>query len=125
MPSSRKEPIRNERKALVAAFPKAYIQNGLNGTAAVKALKPHLKEVSARAEAPDILAIPSVRAEIQRLLTEQGLSVEEAVKIHKRNMQQSKHYPTSQKAVETVYQLNGLMDQEKTNSVQVGIIIER
>jgi hypothetical protein len=45
--------------------------------------------------------------------------------IHKRNLEQEKHLPTSQKAVNDYYELVGLKNQPDTTKVNVAFVIER
>lgn len=121
----RKARIRRPNAFLEKAFPAAYVENGLNGTQAYLSVKPEVKEITASSEASKLLRKPSIREAISEAMITAGLTVEEAMKTHKRNMLQDKHFPTSQKAVEDVYQLAGMMDSEKNTSIQVGIIIEK
>lgn len=115
------------KEVLAKAFPKAYIANGLNGGKAILSLKPHLKKDSAITEASVLLGIPHVRQEVVDLLSSQGLTVASAVEIHKRNMLQGEHLPTSQRAVETVYELTGLLKNADKGggSVNVAVVVNK
>lgn len=71
------------------------------------------------------LAKPRIKQEIERLCKENKLEIKEVIKIHKRNLLQDKHLPTSQKAVKDYYDLIGLTNQEEDKtSVKVAFIIE-
>ena len=103
-------------------FPKAYVAHGGNGAAAYRSIRPNVTAKTATVEGSLTLAKPSVQQRIQELLQAQGLTVELAMSTHKRNMVQNKHLPTSQKAVETVYQLAGMLKHgDNTNTVNIGI----
>ncbi len=73
----------------------------------------------------DLLRNPQVQSLIQKLLDKEDMHLSEVVRIHKRNMMQEKHLPTSQKAVETAYELHGVLNTKTNNSVQVAFIIEQ
>lgn len=75
--------------------------------------------------ATENLAKPSVRAEIDRILSEVGVTLNDVVSIHKRNMIQEEHLPTSQRATEKFYELMGITESEsKKGNVNVAFIIE-
>ena len=87
-----------------------------NGTqSAIKAgYSPHTAHVTSN----QILSLPKVRSEIERIFSEQSMSVDEVVAIHSRNMRQSKHLPTSQTAVRDYYRITGRLD-NTTQSVAI------
>jgi len=62
------------------------------------------------------LTKPKIRAEIQRLLGDNDVKIEEIFSVHKRNMLQDKHLPTSQKAVGDFYDILGMKNQEAPSS---------
>jgi len=59
---------------------------------------------------------PKIRAEIMRLLSDNDVEIEEIFSVHKRNMLQDKHLPTSQKAVGDFYDILGMKNQEAPTS---------
>jgi hypothetical protein len=59
---------------------------------------------------------PKIRAEIMRLLGDNDVKIEEIFSVHKRNMLQDKHLPTSQKAVGDFYDILGMKNQEAPSS---------
>lgn len=76
--------------------------------------------------AMDNLAKPIVRREILEIMMRSGIEIDDVVEIHKRNMNQDKHLPTSQKAVDSFYSLLGLSHQDKpTNDVKIAFIINK
>ena len=117
--------MKRNREILEKAFPKAYIESGLNATQAYKKIKTKATYNTARVEGPKTLAIPAIRKEIETLLAENDLSVELALKTHRRNMLQDKHLPTSQKAVEDIYHLTGMLKNTDKGNTQIAIIIEK
>ena len=120
-------PRRNQRKHLLDAFPAAYVANGLNGTKAVLAIKPHLKPRSANSEAPGILAIPSIQERIRALLPSEeieGAVIREALTT--KNIKKEINWTERHKYLETSLKLKGLLNNTDNHSnVAVGIIIER
>lgn len=72
------------------------------------------------------LSKPIVRQEIEALLRSNEINIPEILSIHRRNMLQTKHLPTSQKAVEGFEDMLGLTVKEKpTNEVKIAFIIEK
>ena len=69
---------------------------------------------------------PKIRTEILALLKGNNIELEEILTIHKRNLLQDKHLPTSQKAVEDFYQILGISELPKAdNSVKIAFVIEK
>lgn len=118
---------KRNREYLEQAFPAKYIEKGFNATQAYKALKPHATYSTANVEGTKTLAKPSVQNKIAELMNETGLTLQGAMKIHKRNMLQIKHLPTSQKAVETAYELHGVLNtgEKGKTVVNVGVNINK
>ena len=104
-------------------FSKEYAKT-LNGTQAVLASYDTKSTNVASAMAVENLAKPRIREEIARLLSDNDIELSEVLSIHKRNMVQGKHLPTSQKAVNDVYELLGLKDQQNTTKVNIAFVIE-
>lgn len=106
-------------------FVKEYVKDR-NASRAARVAYPTAKHNVATAIGYENLRKPYIRAEIETLLLENGISLSEIVHIHKRNMVQDKHLPTSQKAVDTAYNLLGLTDKEKdSNTLNVAFVIEK
>jgi phage terminase small subunit len=100
-------------------FARKYVQNNGNGAqSAIEAGYQVSTRHAARAIASENLTKPVVISEIERLFAEQGMELSDVVKIHKRNMTQSKHLPTSQRALETWYEMSGRLKKD-TPSVSV------
>ena len=62
--------------------------------------------------ASENLTKPKIRAEILRLLGDNDIELGEILGVHKRNMNQDKHFPTSQKAVSDFYEILGMKNQD-------------
>lgn len=108
------------------AFAKAYVEKKMNGTQAALAVYDTKSPNVAGAIATENLQKPKIKEEIASLLRDNDIVLADILGIHKRNMLQNKHYPTSQKAVDSFYEILGLKNGEKaTNSVQVAFIIEK
>ena len=108
------------------AFPAAYIESGLNATEAYMRIKKPRTRLTARVEGSRVLSKPNVKAEIDRIMQDRGLTVELAMDVHKRNMTQGKNLSVSQTAVQDTYKLHGLLKNDKEKAtVNVGLIIER
>ena len=115
------------------AFAKEYART-LNGTESALAVYDIKGDKSVDAQgyktasaiATENLAKPRVRAEIEMLLNENNIEVSEVFNIHRRNMLQDKHLPTSQKAVDSFHEMLGLKDTARSdNSVKIAFIIEK
>lgn len=106
-------------------FVKEYTKT-LNGTqSALKAYDTSDPNV-AGAIASENLTKPKIKEEINRLLAGNGISIEEILTFHKRNMVQDINYPTSQKAIGDFYELLGLKTTDKpTNEVKIAFVIEK
>ncbi len=68
---------------------------------------------------------PRVRAEIERLLNDNGITKEDILAIHQRNMIQEKHLPTSQKAVESFESMLGLSGTDEKPTTQIAFILHK
>ena len=98
----------------------------LNGTQSALKAYNTTNPKSASVMAVDTLAIPSVRKEIETLLRKNNIEVSEVFSIHRRNMLQDKHLPTSQKAVDSFHEMLGLKEQARAgNDVKIAFIIEK
>lgn len=117
---------KKSRELLEEAFPVAYVQNGLNGTKAYKQLKPQVTNGTARAEAPAILALPSVQERIRALLPSEKVESKVIRDALTAEVLEPMTHRDKHKYLETSLKLKGLLNNntEKAN-VQVGIIIER
>lgn len=115
------------------AFARHYAKT-LNGTASALAVynikgdknidKQGYKTASAIAT--ENLAKPRVRAEIERLLNDNGIELPQILTVHKRNMEQNEHLPTSQKAVADFYEILGMKTSDKpSNEVKIAFVIEK
>ena len=98
-------------------------QNGVNS-----ALKAYNTDdySTAGSIASENLQKPKIRAEIERLLSENSVEIRDILKVHRRNLLQDKHLPTSQKAVTDFYEILGLKNSEKPqNDIKVAFVIEK
>lgn len=97
-----------------------------NGTRSALKVYDTDSPVVAASIASENLAKPKIRAEIARLMSENGIEVSDVLSIHRRNMLQDEHLPTSQKAVGDFYDILGMRTTDKpTGTVQIAFIIEK
>jgi phage terminase small subunit len=98
------------------AFVKNYVQDP-NGTQAAKlaGYSPNTAHVIAN----ENLKKPKVKREIQRLFDEHVLA------IHKRNMAQRSHLPTSQTAVRDYYKVTGHLEETGNTTVAIQFNVEQ
>lgn len=107
------------------AFAKEYVKTN-NGTKSVRSAGYEVaNDKVAGAIAVENLAKPLIRQEIARLLEDNDIELSNVLAIHKRNLVQDKHLPTSQKAVNDYYELVGLKNQPETNKVNIAFVIEK
>jgi len=107
------------------AFAQEYAKTK-NGTRSIMASGYNVKSAAvASAMANENLAKPKIREAIAELLRENDIELANVLAIHKRNLEQSKHLPTSQKAVNDYYELVGLKEQQDTNKVNIAFVIEK
>lgn len=79
---------------------------------------------TARVMATELFRKPHIRNEIETLMFKAGLEVTDVIAIHKRNMMQEEHLPTSQKAVSDYYKVTGMMDTSPEKETKIAFIIE-
>lgn len=80
----------------------------------------------AQAVGSENLTKPIIRQEIARLLKDNHIELPEILSIHKRNMLQDDHLPTSQKAVGDFYEILGMKSTDKpSNEVKIAFIIKK
>lgn len=105
-------------------FVTEYVRTG-NGTQSALAAYDTESENAASVISAQNLGKLRIRTEVQRLMAENGLELNDVFRIHKRNMEQSDHLPTSQKAVSDAYNVLGMTTSDKpTTDVKVAFIIE-
>ncbi len=108
------------------AFAQQYVANKMNGTQAALKVYDVANENVAASVASENLGKPKIKEEIALLLRQNDVELGEIIGIHKRNMLQDINYPTSQKAVDSFYEILGMKAGDKpTNNVQVAFIIEK
>jgi phage terminase small subunit len=106
-------------------FTRAYVENGGNATEAYKTAynASKMAPTTIHQAAKDTVRIPSVNAEIARLLSENDIEIRDILAIQRRNMMQQEHLPTSQRAAEALSEMVGLTNGKNAPSVQVAFII--
>ncbi len=107
------------------AFARAYLETG-EATAAYHTAynTENMKQTTVHQEAHQTLKIPAVKIEVERLFAQNEIHIENVLAIHKRNIEQDEHLPTSQRAVETYYDVIGLKtNNTQTPNMQVAFII--
>lgn len=105
-------------------FIKEYVKTG-NGTRSVLAAGYDTNAKNASVVANANLKRLKIREEIARLMADNDIELHNVLKIHKRNLEQDKHLPTSQKAVNDYYELVGLKEQKNENSVNIAFVVEK
>lgn len=88
-------------------------------------VSPETKLSTIHQEASRTASLPAVQAEIERLFARNGIEMTDVLTIHKRNMMQEEHLPTSQRAVSEYYELLGMKKNASTPSVTVAFVINR
>jgi len=113
-----------KEKVRIKKYAKKFIETGGNQTQSYKAINPKVTHKTATVEGCKYLDKPSVQTEIQKLLEDKGLTIDSIVKVHKRNMLQSKQLGVSQSAVDTGYKLYGhLTNNDKQGSTNIAVFI--
>ena len=111
---------------LLEAFPASYVAHGLNGTRAYKALKPYVSRDTARAEAPPILALPSIQERIRALLPSEKVESKVIHDALNAEVRRDMSWGEKHKYLETSLKLKGLLQNTtQQGSTNIGIIIER
>lgn len=133
-PKKIKQPISEATKAkrtrkpntfLEQAFPAEYIRQGMNGTRAYLAIKPQVKVETARAEAPLILAKPSVRQAIMDMLPSDDVESKVIKDAFKAKRPDKIDWKDLHKYTELSLKLKGYLNTETKGNVNIGIIIEK
>ena len=106
-------------------FIREYVQSGNATQSAMKAGYSPNNAKAASVTAVRLLANASVRAEVVEAFEKQGLSMDEVMETHARNIKQDKHLPTSQRAIDSYYELTGVKKQDTTTNNTVAFIIEQ
>ena len=123
--SPKQKHIRRTPTAKQKAFAREYAKT-LNGTQSALAVYDTTDPPTASSIAMQNLSQPIIRQEIERLLKSNDIEISEVFSIHRRNMLQDKHLPTSQKAVDSFHELLGLKDSARSdNSVKIAFAIEK
>lgn len=103
-------------------FVKHFLQSGDATKAALKAYPNAKNANSAKAIGTENLTKPIVISEIERLMAEQGLSLNEVVQTHARNIKQDNDLSVSQRAIDSYYKVTGRYQNERApQSVQFNI----
>lgn len=110
------------RELLIKAFPAAYVASGLNGTHAYKSIKKRSKLSTARAEAPGILAIPSVQKAIEALLPSEDETMQVLRDAYSAKREDTMSYKDLHKFWETDLKLRGKLKDTGGNTTNVAII---
>lgn len=115
-----KRPLTEKEKR----FCKEYVKTG-NGTQTALKVYDTNGEKSAGAIASENLAKPRIREEIAKLMRDNDVELSDVLNIHKRNMLQDEHLPTSQKAVSDFYDILGIKETKANTGVQIAFIVEK
>lgn len=105
-------------------FVREYVKTG-NGTQSALAAGYNTNAKGASVIASSNLAKLRIREEVAKVMAENDIELHNVLAIHKRNLEQDKHLPTSQKAVNDYYELVGLKEQKSENSVNIAFVVEK
>jgi len=120
---NRKTALTFKQKEFAKEFAKT--KNGTLSALKVYDIKPNDYN-TAGAVASENLTKPKIRMEIMALLQQNDIEMTEIFSTHKRNMVQTQHLPTSQKAVSDFYNILGMTNNDKpTTNTQVAFIINK
>lgn len=108
-------------------FARAVVKHGEYTKAYKEAfdVSPDTKISSVHNQASKTASIPVVKAEIDRLFQDAGLTMTDVLQIHRRNMTQDVHLPTSQRAVTDYYELMGLKKSAQLPNIAIAFVINR
>lgn len=121
------EIITKRRKLTVKEkkFAKEFAKTG-NGTQSALKVYDTTDPKTASVISAENLAKPRVREEVVKLLQQNDVEMSEIIAIHRRNMVQEDHLPTSQKAVSDFYEILGMKSGEKPSTeVKIAFVIEK
>ena len=117
---------KKNKQLLHNAFPAAYIESGLNGSKAYKAIKVHAKDTTARTEASKLLATPNIQERIKAMLPSEEVEGRVITQAITAEIKEDMTWKDKHKYLETSLKLKGLLKTANDKpSVQVGIIIDR
>lgn len=102
-------------------FVKYYVKEK-NGTKA--AIKAGYSKRTADVIASENLEKPRIQNAMEVLFAQQGMSLSDVQAIHKRNIQQTKHLPTSQAAIRDYYRVTGKLQDSSNTTVAIQFNIE-
>ncbi len=108
-------------------FARNYVETGVLSEAYKKSydVSPTTKLQTIHSEASRTATIPQVKTEIDRLFAAHGFSVSNAVDTHTQNILQRDNLPTSQRALETYYEMIGLKQKAEQPTINVAFMINR
>ena len=112
-------------KAITRAkkYAKKYIETGGNQTEAYKGINPTVTRKTAQVEGSKELLKPITQLEIRKLFEAEDLNLNNVLRIHKRNLNQSKQLGVSQSAVNDYYELTGVKRRDNEERTQIAIVI--
>ena len=102
-------------------FAKRYLENNMNGTKTAKELYKTKNDRIAENIASTNLSKPIFERSILKEMEKQGLTDEGLMTIHKRNLEQAEHLPSSNAALDMAYKLRGDYAPEKKQSISLNI----
>lgn len=82
------------------------------------------KSLTARVMSTELLRQPKIQNEIEFLMFKAGLSLNDVVQVHKRNLEQDEDLAVSQRAVSDFYKATGKFDHDEKTSTKIAFIIE-
>src|SRR3990167_4333569 len=112
------------RKYLESAFPKAYIDNGLNGTKAYQSIKKTKNAKVATVSATRLLSKASVQKGIEALLPSEEETMKVFKEVYAAEREEVLPYKDLHKFLVTDLQLRGKLKDNNSTNVQVNMVID-
>ena len=108
-------PANQTKTALIKQkFPEAYVRNGLNGSKAIRELKPHLTERSSVVEQNRLLSDANIKEAVLEEMDKQGVNNGSVVGEFKHILLQRHHYPAKVAILDQYWKLKGYYAPEKS-----------
>jgi len=116
--------IKTGRMYLERAFPKAYIDNGLNGTKAYQSIKKTKNAKVATVSATRLLSKASVQKGIEALLPSEEETMKVFKEVYAAEREEILPYKDLHKFLVTDLQLRGKLKDNNSTNVQVNMVID-
>lgn len=126
MSATKPKSHRKELTGKQLAFVKQYVKTNGNGTKAALASYNTDDQITAKAIASENLTKPYILTEIHKQFQRVGLSIDDVLSVHKRNLMQDTNLKVSQTAVGDYYKVTKMIGSEgkDASNVNIAIVIE-